>query len=68
MSPQQKAFCWNVENMMGAFYADPENERRFQLWKEEKQGRDKTAENDRRALMGMVAHDDQRNHTALPTC
>lgn len=67
MTPKQKAFCSNVMRLMGAFYEDPENERRFQLWKEKKQGRGMTAANDSRAPMGTAIHDGRGNHTASPT-
>lgn len=67
MTPQQRAFCSNVMRLMGAFYADPGNERRFQLWKK-KSGRDMTATNDSRALMGMAVRDDRENLTASSTC
>lgn len=34
MTPAQGAMCHVLLGVMGTFYDDPENERRFQEWKE----------------------------------
>ena len=72
MSWEEWAAYFRARRLMRDFYADPENERKFQEWlKKRKQGRGDADGNSSRTPVGMVGiHDDagRTNHTASATC